>query len=36
MSEGLLVLHGLHFDIASGELNVLDKATGSFAALTEV
>jgi len=36
MSEGLLVLHGLHFDIASGELNVVDKATGSFAALTEV
>ena len=34
MSEGLLVLQGLHFDIASGELNVLDKATGSFAALT--
>ena len=36
MSEGLLVLQGLHFDIASGELNVLDTATGSFAALTEV
>jgi carbonic anhydrase len=36
ISEGLLALHGLHFDIASGELNVLDGATGSFAALTEV
>ena len=36
MSEGLLALHGLHFDIASGELNVLDEATDSFAALTEV
>jgi carbonic anhydrase len=33
---GLLALHGLHFDIASGELNVLDEATDSFAALTEV
>jgi len=36
MSEGLLALRGLHFDIASGELNALDEETGSFAALTEV
>ena len=36
ISEGLLALHGLHFDIASGELNALDEETGSFAALTEV
>ena len=36
MSEGLLALHGLHFDISSGKLNVLDEATGSFAVLTEV
>jgi carbonic anhydrase len=33
--EDLLALHGLHFDIASGALNVLDEASGSFAALSE-
>jgi carbonic anhydrase len=33
--EDLLALHGLHFDIASGALNVLDEARGSFAALSE-
>ena len=32
---GLLALHGLHFDLASGSLISLDEATGSFAALTE-
>lgn len=30
---GLLALHGLHFDLASGGLLALDEATGSFAAL---
>jgi carbonic anhydrase len=33
--EDLLALHGLHFDIASGALNVLEEANDSFAALTE-
>jgi carbonic anhydrase len=35
INEGLLALHGLHFDIASGALNELDEASGNFAALTE-
>jgi carbonic anhydrase len=33
MNEGLLALHGLHFDIASGELIELDEASDNFAAL---
>ena len=28
--EGLLALHGLHFDLASGELLALDQESGSF------
>ena len=32
---GLLTLHGLHFDLASGSLISLDEATGHFVALTE-
>jgi carbonic anhydrase len=32
-SAGLLALHGLHFDLASGALIGLDEATGSFAPL---
>jgi carbonic anhydrase len=28
--EGLLRLHGLHFDLASGQLVVLDEASGRF------
>ncbi len=35
MQEGLLALHGLHFDIASGGLLEVDEATGRFAALSE-
>ena len=30
--EGLLVLHGLHFDLASGSLLALDETSGSFVA----
>jgi carbonic anhydrase len=33
--EGLLALHGLHFDIGSGELLALDPATKHFEPLTE-
>jgi carbonic anhydrase len=35
VKEGLLVLHGLHFDLASGQLLSLEEETGRFAALTE-
>jgi hypothetical protein len=28
--EGLLTLHGLHFDLASGALMTLDGGRGSF------
>jgi carbonic anhydrase len=35
MNEGLLALHGLHFDIASGALIELDEASDNFAALNE-
>ncbi len=35
MAEGLLALHGLHFDIASGELVLLDEESGRFEALPE-
>jgi len=34
-AEGLLSLHGLHFDIASGTVIALDEEAGSFAALAE-
>jgi carbonic anhydrase len=33
--EGLLELHGLHFDIGTGELLSLDPPTGRFEALRE-
>ena len=32
-AKGRLVLHGAHFDIASGTLSVLNQATGNFVAL---
>jgi carbonic anhydrase len=35
MSEGLLTLHGLHFDIASGELVSLEEKTGRFEPVSE-
>ncbi|MBC8020890.1 MAG: carbonic anhydrase [Methyloceanibacter sp.] len=35
MEEGLLALHGLHFDLGSGELLSLEQDTGRFAALPE-
>jgi hypothetical protein len=35
MQEGLLALHGLHFDIRSGALLSLDLDTGQFGALDE-
>ncbi len=35
MAEGLLALHGLHFDIASGELALLDEESGRFETLPE-
>ena len=35
MRDGLLALHGLHFDIRSGGLLSLDQKTGQFAALDE-
>ena len=35
MSKGLLALHGLHFDLGSGELMLLEEATGRFTALGE-
>jgi carbonic anhydrase len=34
-AEGLLALHGLHFDIGSGELLSLDQDSGRFEPLTE-
>lgn len=34
-AEGLLSLHGLHFDIASGTVLALDEETGRFAPLPE-
>ncbi|MGH6735269.1 MAG: carbonic anhydrase [Methyloceanibacter sp.] len=33
--EGLLILHGLHFDIGSGQVIELDEKADRFAALTE-
>ncbi len=33
--EGLLTLHGLHFDIGSGTVLALDEETDSFAALPD-
>jgi carbonic anhydrase len=33
--QGLIALHGLHFDIGRGTLIALDESTDSFAALTE-
>lgn len=35
LEEGLLALHGLHFDLGSGELLSLEQDTGRFAALPE-
>ena len=35
MSEGLLTLHGLHFDIASGELVSLEDKTARFEPVSE-
>ena len=35
MKDGLLALHGLHFDLGSGELLSLEQETGRFAALGE-
>ena len=35
VDAGLLALHGLHFDLASGTLLGLDEATGRFVALSE-
>jgi carbonic anhydrase len=32
-SEGLLILHGLHFDLATGSLLALDEAQGGFTEL---
>jgi carbonic anhydrase len=34
MKEGLLALHGLHFDLGSGELLSLEQKTGQFATLS--
>jgi carbonic anhydrase len=34
--RGLLGLHGLHFDLASGALLSLEQETGRFVALSEV
>jgi carbonic anhydrase len=33
MKDGLLALHGLHFDLGSGELLSLEQETGRFATL---
>jgi hypothetical protein len=35
MKDGLLALHGLHFDLGSGELLALEQGTGRFAAIGE-
>lgn len=35
LKDGLLALHGLHFDLASGELLSLEQDTGRFATLPE-
>jgi hypothetical protein len=35
MKEGLLALHGLHFDLGSGDLLILEEETGRFKALSE-
>lgn len=35
MTEGVLALHGLHFDLASGQLLSLEEETGRFGALIE-
>jgi carbonic anhydrase len=35
MKEGLLALHGLHFDIGSGQLMELEEETGRFKGLSE-
>ena len=36
LKEGLLELHGLHFDLGTGELLDLDEDTGRFEALSDV
>ena len=33
--RGQLALHGAYFNVASGALDVLDRATGRFVAVTE-
>jgi carbonic anhydrase len=35
MKEGLLELHGLHFDLGSGRLMLLEEGTGRFKGLGE-
>ncbi len=35
VAEGLLALHGLHFDLGSGQLLLLEEETGGFKALAE-
>jgi len=35
MEQGLLELHGLHFDLSSGQLLILEEETGRFAPLAE-
>ena len=35
VAEGLLALHGLHFDLGSGQLLLLEEETGRFKALAE-
>ena len=35
VKDGLLALHGLHFDLASGQLLSLEEETGRFGALVE-
>jgi carbonic anhydrase len=35
VERGTLVLHGAYFNVATGELAVLDRATGRFVAVTE-
>jgi carbonic anhydrase len=35
MKDGLLTLHGLHFDLGSGQLLVLEQETGHFVELAE-
>jgi hypothetical protein len=35
MKDGLLSLHGLHFDLGTGELLCLEQDTGRFVSLPE-